>query len=76
MKKYRVTAEEILYVGDEHRDIEACQKTGVKMAAVTWGFDPLSLLQRGGPDYIADRPEDIITAVKSMREEMASVPMS
>jgi len=67
VKQFNLKADEVLYVGDELRDIEACKKIAVKIIAVIWGFDPLSLLKSGNPDYIAYMPEDIITVVKSIQ---------
>lgn len=50
---------EIIYIGDEQRDIEACHKIGLRVIAVTWGFDPPELLKEHKPDYLADKPGDI-----------------
>ncbi len=65
--QFGLRTDELVYVGDELRDIEACKKTAVKVVAVTWGFDPLSLLKSGGPDYIANTPEDIVAAIKNIQ---------
>lgn len=69
MKQNHLTSNETLYVGDEIRDIEACKKIPVKIIAVTWGFDPLSLLKSGSPDYIVDTPEEILKIVKGIQTE-------
>ena len=37
-------AQEVLYVGDEVRDEVACQKAGIPIAAVTWGFNSKDIL--------------------------------
>jgi phosphoglycolate phosphatase len=55
----RLNKNEIIYVGDEQRDIEACHKIGLRIIAVTWGFDPPELLREHKPDYLADKPSDI-----------------
>lgn len=65
LKRFCLKADEILYVGDEHRDIEACKKTAVKIIAVVWGFDPLSLLESEHPSFIAHKPEDILRIAQS-----------
>jgi len=67
IRKFGIKTEELLYVGDELRDIDACKAVGVKIVAVTWGYDPLLLLQSGMPDFIAERPEDIRKAVISLK---------
>ncbi len=66
LKEAGLTADEVIYVGDELRDIEACKKTGVKIIAVSWGFDCRELLQSGVPDYLADKPGEIVPIIKSI----------
>jgi len=66
LKQFHLRSDEIIYIGDELRDIEACKKLRVKIISVVWGFDPISLLKRGHPDYIAYEPEDIFQIVKSI----------
>jgi phosphoglycolate phosphatase len=65
MKHNNLTPDEIIYVGDELRDVEACKKLAVKVIAVLWGFDPKNLLETGKPDYFATEPEDIYDFVTS-----------
>tara|TARA_Y100000310_G_scaffold338917_1_gene429942 strand:+ start:5183 stop:5806 length:624 start_codon:yes stop_codon:yes gene_type:complete len=59
LKKKKLKSNEVLYVGDELRDIKACKKAGVKVIAVSWGFNSKSLLVKGNPDFIAEKPVDI-----------------
>jgi phosphoglycolate phosphatase len=61
IKGQGVAAAEVLYVGDEVRDIEAARQAGVAVAAVTWGFNTKELLARHGPDYLVERPEQILS---------------
>jgi phosphoglycolate phosphatase len=42
LKKRKLKSDEVLYIRDEVRDIEACKKLGIKIAAVTWGFNKQS----------------------------------
>lgn len=60
LKQHKLDKNEVLYFGDEVRDIEACQKIQVKMAAVTWGFNDRSLLIAKNPDYLLDSPKQIL----------------
>ena len=48
------------------RDIEACKRVGVKIIAVSWGWDPIEAIQRGNPDIIADTPADVARAVEQL----------
>lgn len=60
INKYRVKPEEILYVGDEVRDIESSQKAGVKIASATWGYNDKELLSESNPDYLIDSISELI----------------
>jgi phosphoglycolate phosphatase len=53
LKEHKLSPSELIYVGDEIRDIEACKKIGVKIVAVTWGYNSLSALCNARPDYLA-----------------------
>lgn len=61
IKKYKFDQKEILYFGDEIRDIEACQKVGVKIASVAWGFNDAEFLIGKNPDFLIKKPEDIFS---------------
>jgi phosphoglycolate phosphatase-like HAD superfamily hydrolase len=64
MKEFGYSAREILFVGDELRDIEAAQETGVHMAAVTWGYNSTAALEAAGPDYLIADPMGICRLVE------------
>lgn len=68
-KKLRIRKEQMIYIGDELRDIESCKKAGVEIIAVTWGFDDLELLTAGNPDYIAHKPEEILTIISQLQNQ-------
>lgn len=59
LKKHHLNKEEVLYFGDEVRDIEACKKIKVKVAAVTWGFNEKALLITKKTDYLFSSPDEI-----------------
>lgn len=62
-KKYSVDKHNILYVGDETRDILACKKSGVMCAAVTWGYNSIEALTRHNPDYIINNLEELMEII-------------
>lgn len=68
-KKNNIRKEDIIYIGDELRDIHSCQKAGVKIIAVTWGFDSAELLKEGNPDFIAHEPSDIIHIMNDLLQQ-------
>lgn len=69
MEKYKLKAEEMLYVGDETRDIQACQKAGIDIIAVKWGYNAPEALEAMKPTYLADSFDDIITVVERNNAE-------
>ncbi|MFA5025732.1 MAG: HAD hydrolase-like protein [Candidatus Shapirobacteria bacterium] len=50
----RVKTSDMVYVGDEVRDIEACKKIEVKIVAVSWGYNTKQALVNAGADYVVD----------------------
>ncbi|CAM4453691.1 HAD-IA family hydrolase [Paenibacillus tarimensis] len=65
MRERGISASELLYIGDELRDIEACKRLQVHCAAVTWGYDAEDLLAKGDPEYMLRHPGDILTLISS-----------
>jgi len=61
MDNYRVTADDILYVADEGRDISFCNRLNIPIISVTWGYDDIKILKKKKPTYIAQNPYDILT---------------
>jgi phosphoglycolate phosphatase len=50
----KVKSDNMIYVGDEVRDIHACKKAGVKIVAVAWGFNTKKALINAGADYVVE----------------------
>ena len=59
-KTFSLRHEEMLYIGDELRDVKAAQKAGIPVAAVTWGFNSRESLAAEKPDYLFDHPRDFL----------------
>jgi phosphoglycolate phosphatase len=64
MKKYKFVPEDILYVGDEARDVDACKKTGVPIAAVSWGYNNRESLMQMNPEYMIDNLKELLEITK------------
>lgn len=60
LKHQKIDAKDALYIGDEIRDIEASKKAGIKIAAVSWGFNTASRLQEYNPDYLVHEPAELV----------------
>lgn len=67
ISKLGVKKDEVIYVGDEYRDIEACKKVGIKIISVLWGFDPKELLEKAEPDFIVSKPHEISEIILNIK---------
>jgi|GEM_PF-2474752 len=67
---YSYDTSKILYVGDEMRDVYACQKLGVHMLGVTWGFNNETALKRAGlqEDHLVHNPSELLDKVEYVRQ--------
>ena len=65
IKEENLDKDSILYFGDEVRDIEACQKLDIKVAAVTWGFDHQEILEKAKPNYLIFQPKEILKLLRN-----------
>lgn len=59
-KTFSLHASEMLYVGDEIRDVKASHKAGIAVAAVTWGFNSRSSLKSSDPTHLIDDPKQLL----------------
>ncbi|MCI5221745.1 MAG: HAD family hydrolase [Candidatus Electrothrix sp. AR4] len=57
---HKFDVNELLYIGDETRDIEASRNLGVRIASVAWGYNTLQALKRLYPDYLINTPQDLL----------------
>lgn len=67
ISKLGVKKDEVIYIGDEQRDVEACRKIGIRVISVLWGFDSLELIENTKPDFIASNPNEIIEIICSIK---------
>ncbi len=54
LKARGLSKDNIVYVGDELRDSDACKEVGIKMVAVGWGFNAPEAFNKIGIETIAD----------------------
>jgi phosphoglycolate phosphatase len=59
IKKHKLVVDQIVYVGDETRDIEAAKKSKIKVIAVAWGFNSADILAQHEPDFLIDKPQQL-----------------
>lgn len=67
LAEYALSLEETIYVGDDVGDIDACRKAGIKIIAVSWGFNSKAMLERKGPDYLVETPMQLLAILEPSR---------
>ena len=65
IRKFKLSPDEILYIGDEHRDIVSSKNANVDIASVTWGYNTIEFLSTAEPTYMIDSMRDLFEIVKS-----------
>ena len=56
--------ENTIYVGDMIHDIEAAKTVGIRIIAVTYGYDSEDKIKKAKPDFVIDKPEEIMEIIK------------
>lgn len=69
LKKEKLTKDEIIYIGDEIRDVLACKKAGIKIIGVSWGLAGEGNLKEIKPDFIVKKPNDILRIVEKLNKK-------
>ena len=68
IKRNNLIPEQVMYVGDETRDIEASKKINVKVVAVSWGFNSEEALARQNPDFLINKPSELVDLIGSLKQ--------
>lgn len=66
VKKNNLQPHEVIYVGDETRDITAAKKSKVPVIAVSWGFNSPAILAQFKPDFLIENPHKLVETVKKL----------
>ena len=67
LQREKLKQQDVVYIGDEMRDIEAMQKVNIDMIAVSFGFDSKINLLKFSPKYIVDTSQELLYILQSMR---------
>jgi HAD superfamily hydrolase (TIGR01549 family) len=54
-----IEVSDVVYVGDETRDIHAAQRAGMRSVAVSWGLNSKAALVAVGPDEMIEDPMEL-----------------
>lgn len=60
MSEKGLSLSETLYIGDEVRDVEACQKIGLDIISVSWGLNSKEALIKARSLAVADTPSSLL----------------
>jgi phosphoglycolate phosphatase len=60
IRRARLDASRVYYIGDEARDVDAAIAVGVRSIAVSWGYADRAALASHAPTHIVDRPGDLL----------------
>jgi HAD superfamily hydrolase (TIGR01549 family) len=74
LRAHHVHWTEAIYVGDEVRDIDAARRSKIPVIAVTWGFNQASTLTQKQPDYVVDKPQEILQLLVKKKTSNADRP--
>jgi phosphoglycolate phosphatase len=64
LKSRGLSAAEVIYVGDEVRDIKATKALAMRIVAVAWGYTAREFLAAHEPDHLIDRPEELLQILR------------
>ncbi len=59
-RTFSINKRDMLYIGDEIRDIKASQKAGIAIAAASWGFNSKESLEIARPTYLIEKPSELL----------------
>ena len=64
IKQHKLTPDQVYYIGDETRDIEAAKTCKTHSVAVTWGYNHTDVLQRYQPDFLFNDANELLTLIQ------------
>ena len=72
LKRYHLSPDQVLYIGDEVRDVNACRKIGVPVVGVSWGLNDHDALAKAEANYIVDTPQELLSLLESKLKAYAN----
>ena len=64
LKKHNFQKQQVVYIGDETRDIHAARKARIGIIAVTWGYLGAKILAERKPDFLIHHPSELIVTIE------------
>ncbi|HSW36924.1 MAG TPA: HAD-IA family hydrolase [Candidatus Saccharimonadales bacterium] len=69
LKEHGLDKQNVIYIGDELRDIEAAQSVGIRVVAVRWGFARSADLLALKPTAVADTPGELMAIINRLSKQ-------
>ncbi|MGF1538884.1 MAG: HAD-IA family hydrolase [Pleurocapsa sp.] len=63
IKQHNLRRSEVIYVGDETRDIRSARKSQISIISVTWGFNSAEILAEYQPDLLVVTPQELLERI-------------
>ena len=63
IRQHGLDKTDVIYVGDETRDIRSARKSRIAVIAVSWGFNATKILSEHQPDYLVNHPSELLRAI-------------
>lgn len=68
-KRFDLDRDQVLYVGDEPRDVVASRKAGIRSIAVSWGLGGHEAFEKIRPDILVNTPKELLSTITSLSQE-------
>lgn len=62
-RTFSLNPAEMIYIGDEVRDINSARKAGIAVAGVSWGFNSAEALHEAGPTVVLTQPSELMSLI-------------
>ena len=66
ISRFGLAPTEVVYVGDEVEDIEAAKSLGMTSVGAAWGLTHEIELKKHEPDFIVNKPEELLTVLSQL----------
>lgn len=68
IRRFGLEVDQILYVGDEPRDVAASHKAGVRAIGVSWGLAGAEGLEKAKPDILVNNSHELLQSIKKLAQ--------
>lgn len=72
LRNHQLGADDVIYLADEVRDVEACRKIDLRIISTAWGFDPVEKLEALNPEFTARTPGEAVQMIAALDISRAS----